>query len=438
MKPVVALVGRPNVGKSALFNRLSGQNRSIVFDVPGVTRDRVYAETEWNGVPFVLVDTGGLLLDDAADCDLTALVRRQAQEAIAEADVVVLVVDARQGVTPGDREVAELLRRAAVPVLLAVNKGEGRDADQAAMEFYELGLSEPLVVSGLHGMGSGDLLDAIVERLPAPTTAAPEAGDAVRVAVVGRPNVGKSSLVNRLVGQERVIVSPVSGTTRDAVDVACRVDGQEYVFVDTAGLRRRARVGDRVERVGALRALRALSRAQVAILVLDATADLVDQDRKIAAHADEAGRALVLAVNKWDLAAGTHSQKEVRELVRWQLGQVDYAPVVFVSALTGLGMGRLMDTVREVSSEHGRTVPTPVLNQVVGEAVALQPPPSDRGRALKFYYAVQVGTRPPRVVFFVNRADAVPEVYRRYLEGRLREAFGFAGTPLRLHFRRRS
>ncbi|MEW6522007.1 MAG: ribosome biogenesis GTPase Der [Bacillota bacterium] len=438
MKPIVALVGRPNVGKSALFNRLVQRSLAIVEDVPGVTRDRIYADTEWQGKEFTLVDTGGLTF--TGDETMNQLVRYQAETAIREADVIVLVVDGRQGVMPGDRQVADLLRRAQVPILLAVNKGEARTADQAAMEFYELGLAEPLVVSALHGLGTGDLLDHIIAHLPhvvqEETTAGPDR--AVRVAVAGRPNVGKSSLVNQLVGQERMIVSAEAGTTRDAVDIACSVDGREYVFVDTAGLRRRARVGEGVEKFGALRALRAVSRAHVVILVLDAVAGVADQDKKIAGYIDEAGRGLVIAVNKWDLVEKkTGTQEKYLEQVRWQLGFVDYAPVVFISALTGQRVKNLLETVDRVAAEHARTMTTAVLNEVVQEATALHPPPSDKGRALRIYYVTQVASRPPRVLCFVNDPERLTDSYQRYLEGRLRQAFGLEGTPLRLHFRKR-
>ncbi|HAI21896.1 MAG TPA: ribosome biogenesis GTPase Der [Clostridiales bacterium UBA8153] len=437
MKPVVALVGRPNVGKSALFNRLAQRQAAIVEDIPGVTRDRIYADTEWQGREFTLVDTGGLTFTGRED--MSQLVRCQAETAIAEADVIVLVVDGRQGVMPDDLQVAELLRRAKAPTILAVNKGEAKTADTAALEFYALGLAEPRVVSALHGLGTGDLLDAIVAELPAGTATEEKlAGPATRVAVVGRPNVGKSSLINRLVGQDRMIVSAEAGTTRDAVDIACTLDGRDYVFVDTAGLRRRSRVEAGVERYSALRALRAVSRAQVVVLLLDATSGIADQDKKIVNYIDEAGRGLVLAVNKWDLMDGqSGTQEKHLEEIRWQLAFVQYAPVTFISALTGQGVPALLGAVDRVAVEHGRTLGTSVLNDIVQQAVAMHPPATEKGRALKIYYVTQVGTRPPRVACFVNEPSRVTAGYRRYLEGRLRQAFGLEGTPLILQFRPR-
>lgn len=437
MKPLVALVGRPNVGKSALFNRLAQGPLAIVEDVPGVTRDRIYADTEWQGREFTLVDTGGLTFTGRET--ISQLVRYQAEVAIGEADVIVLVVDGRQGVTPDDLEVAKLLHRAKAPTILAVNKGEAKNADVAALDFYALGLDEPRVVSALHGLGTGDLLDAIVALLPAGTASEEKpAGPATRVAVLGRPNVGKSSLVNRLVGEDRMIVSAEAGTTRDAVDIARTIDGRDYVFVDTAGLRRRARVEAGVERFSALRALRAVNRAHVVVVLLDATAGVADQDKKIVNYIDEAGRGLVLAVNKWDLVEGKiGTQENHREQIRWQLAFVEYAPLVFISALTGQALPELLRTVDRVAAEYGRTLGTSVLNDVVQEATAMHPPPADKGRALKIYYATQVGTRPPRVAFFVNDPKRLAAGYRRYLEGRLRQAFGLEGTPLILQFRAR-
>lgn len=437
MKPVVALVGRPNVGKSALFNRLAQRPAAIVEDVPGVTRDRIYADTEWQGREFTLVDTGGLTFTGRET--MSQLVRCQAETAIGESDVIVLVVDARQGVMPDDLQVAELLRRAQAPIIVAVNKGEGKTADAVALEFYELGLGEPRVVSALHGLGTGDLLDAIIAGLPAGTASEDRLpGRATRVAVVGRPNVGKSSLVNRLVGQDRMIVSAEAGTTRDAVDIGCTIEGRDYVFVDTAGLRRRARVEAGVERFSALRALRAVNRAHLVVMLLDVTSGVADQDKKIVNYIDEAGRGLVLAVNKWDLVdkeSGT--QEQHREEIRRQLAFVEYAPVVFISALTGQAVPELLHTVDRVAAEHGRTLGTSVLNDVVQEAAAMHPPPADKGRALKIYYATQVGTRPPRVALFVNHPKRLTAGYQRYLEGRLRQAFGLEGTPLILQFRAR-
>ena len=440
MKPVVAIVGRPNVGKSALFNRLLGRRLAIVEDVPGVTRDRLCADVDWCGKWFTLVDTGGLPID--IDDEIAAQVRRQVELGVAEADVVVFVIDAQTGVVPHDREVADLVRRSGKPVVLVANKAEGPRLEAIDAEAYRLGFGDPVAVSAAHGIGTGDLLDRIVSALP--ETRVDETEDeTVKVAIVGRPNVGKSSILNGLLGEERVIVTPVPGTTRDAVDVPLEKGDRKFVFIDTAGMRRPSRVEEPVERYSIARTLKAVDRCDVAILVVAADDGIADQDKKIAGYVSRAGKALVINFNRWDLVARGEGgakkdlTREYIEIARWQLGFVAYAPVNFSSATLGRGLERLLDCVWRVAQQHRKRVGTSDLNRVIGEAIQLSPPPSEKGRQLKIYYAAQTGSKPPAFTLFVNSPDLAKEPYVRYLEGRLREAFGFEGTPLRLKFRRR-
>lgn len=436
MKPIVAIVGRPNVGKSTLFNRIIQRRLAIVEDTPGITRDRIYADADWNGREFTLVDTGGLQMDE--DEGLPAGVRRQAEVAIAEADLIVLVLDVREGLTAVDRDVAELLRRTKKPVLLAANKAEAGFDPGAVADFYELGLGDPVPISAAHGMNTGDLLDEVVGRLPAPP-AEEVAPAALRVAVIGRPNVGKSSLVNAICGQERALVSDIPGTTRDAVDVLVRRGEQNLVLIDTAGMRRKARIDLPVEHYSVLRALRAVDRSDVVLVVIDAVDGLTEQDKKIAGYAHEAGKGAVIVVNKWDLVdKSEHPAADYEERVRRGLAFMDYAPIVFVSALTGQRIGRLLDTVVRVGRQHAAEVATAQVNTLVDDAQAVTPPPAERGKRLKIYYCTQGGTRPPTFLFFVNDPRLVHFSYRRYLENRLRQAFGFEGTPIVLIFKRRT
>lgn len=436
MKPIVAIVGRPNVGKSTLFNRIIQRRLAIVEDTPGITRDRIYADADWNGREFTLVDTGGLQMDE--DEGLPAGVRRQAEVAIAEADLIVLVLDVREGLTAVDRDVAELLRRTKKPVLLAANKAEAGFDPGAVADFYELGLGDPVPISAAHGMNTGDLLDEVVGRLPAPP-AEEVAPAALRVAVIGRPNVGKSSLVNAICGQERALVSDIPGTTRDAVDVLVRRGEQNLVLIDTAGMRRKARIDLPVEHYSVLRALRAVDRSDVVLVVIDAVDGLTEQDKKIAGYAHEAGKGAVIVVNKWDLVdKSEHPAADYEERVRRGLAFMDYAPIVFVSALTGQRIGRLLDTVLRVGRQHAAEVATAQVNALVDDAQAVTPPPAERGKRLKIYYCTQGGTRPPTFLFFVNDPRLVHFSYRRYLENRLRQAFGFEGTPIVLIFKRRT
>lgn len=433
--PLVALVGRPNVGKSALFNRIARRRLAIVEDTPGVTRDRLYTEVEWSGRRFGLVDTGGYV--PRPQDPLTEQVRWQAERAVEEADVVVLVVDAQTGRVPADHEVAEVLRRSGKPVVVAVNKvdspGEGA---AAAGEFFALGLGDPIPVSALHGLRVGELLDRVVAQLPAPTPEEVEE-EPVRVSVVGRPNVGKSSLVNALVGSPRVVVDERPGTTRDAVDTYLRHRGRPFVLVDTAGLRRRARVTESLEFYSVRRAEQALERSHVAILVVDASEGVTDQDQRIAREVTDRGKALVVAANKWDLVKGPLAEERAKQLYH-ALRHVSFAPVLFVSAKTGRNVARLLDAAVRVDHAHALRVPTGPLNRAVEAAEAAHPAPADaRGRPLKIYYATQVSTRPPTVALFVNHPEVATEAYLRHLEARLRERFDFEGTPIRFVLRAR-
>ena len=433
--PVVAIVGRPNVGKSALFNRMVGTQHAIVEETPGVTRDRIYGNVEWRGRKFVLVDTGGIETGESRDL-IREMTTAQAKLAIDEADLILFVVDTKAGLIPQDRDIADMLRRSARPVVLVASKAEGaRRSDY--VEFYALGLGDPVPVSSIHGTGIGDLLDAIIVHLPAPAGDEEdlEAERAVRIAVVGRPNVGKSSLVNAILGEERSIVSPEPGTTRDALDTPFTWRGRRFVVIDTAGMRRKARVKSPIERYSTLRAVRAVERCDV---VLDASEGLAAQDVRIAGYADEAGRASVIVLNKWDLVEKEEGAKaRLEKIIDVDLVFLSYAPRVFVSALTGAEVLRLMETVEKVADNHARRVTTSVLNEVLEEAQMRVEPPHDRGRQLKIFYGTQVGVRPPAFSLFVNDPGLVHFSYRRYLENRLREAFDFEGTPVRLSFRRR-
>ncbi len=436
--PVLALVGRPNVGKSTLFNRLIGEHRAVVHDVPGTTRDRLYGTAEWRGREFTVVDTGGIGLE-TGEGDLLADVRLQAEEAMRQADVIAWVVDSTTGLTAADEEVAEFLRRSTArkPVLLVANKAESQRRQQDALaEFSGLGLGEPIVVSALHGEGTGDLLDAIVEWVPK----APEEEverSAVALAIVGRPNVGKSSLVNALIGEPRSIVRDEAGTTRDAIDTTMTHDGQKITFIDTAGIRRRGRIAPGVEKFSVLRAVRAIERADVAVLLIDATEGVLAQDTHIAGYIDEAARGLIVAVNKWDLVEKhPKTQQEYTVVVRRELRFADWAPVVFVSAKTGQRVQRLIAEALAVQAERTKRVPTPQLNDIIRHAVDVHPI-SVRGRTLKIYYTAQTGVEPPKFTCFVNDPKLVHFSYQRYLENVMRSHFEFLGTPIRFEFRAR-
>jgi len=433
-KPVVTLVGRPNVGKSTLFNRLIEERLAIVEDVPGTTRDRMYADARWGGLTLTLVDTGGLLPD--SNRDLMASVRDQVEIAMAEAEVIVFLVDAKEGLTATDLDIAVLLRRCNKPVILAANKADNESRRQAAVEFYELGLGDPYPISALHGTGTGDLLDAILDVVP-PEQPEEEA-EGVRIAIVGRPNVGKSLLLNTILGQERMIVSEKPGTTRDAVDSLVEWDGRPVTLIDTAGIRRRGRIEPGVERYSVIRALRAIQRSDVVLLLIDAVDGITAQDAHIAGYVVEEVRGVVIVVNKWDLIEkDSHTMDAYTREIRQALKFISYAPLVFVSALTGQRVNRALDVALRVQEARSHRAPTGQLNRILRDAALSHSPPSKRGKRLKIYYATQARTAPPSFVFFVNDPQLVHFSYRRYLENKLREAFGFEGSPLRLSFRKR-
>lgn len=433
-RPVVAIVGRPNVGKSTLFNRLTGERAAIVEEEPGVTRDRLYREAEWNGRSFTLVDTGGLDFGEADE--ISGKVRRQVELAVDEADVLLFVVDARAGLTPADEEIARFLRRATKPVLLVANKAEKFGGEH--YDFFRLGFGEPVPVSAALGLNTGDLLDKILEALPRQEKEEGGSGAAIRIAVVGRPNVGKSSLVNRILGAERVIVSERPGTTRDAVDALFEHAGRYFLLVDTAGIRRKSRIGDPTERYSVLRAKKAIEACDLALLLLDPAEGVTDQDKRIAGYVHERGKACILAVNKWDLV-----KKEERAADRLKkdiyaaLPFLGYAPVAFISALTGKGVFRLLALAASVYEEFARSVGTGPLNALLADALLRNPPPADKGKRLKIFYATQVKAKPPTFVLFVNDPELMHFSYLRYLENRLREVYGFFGTPLVFKLRRR-
>lgn len=434
-KPIVAIVGRPNVGKSTLFNIFANSRISIVEDTPGVTRDRLYADTEWLDNEFMMVDTGGI---EIMNTDKIAVsIRQQAQIAIAEADVILFVCDARAGITHEDAEVAKMLRQSKKPIVLAINKADSPKQEMEILEFYNLGIGEPIPVSAANHLGLGDLLDAVVEKFPE-TSAYGEDGneDEIKVALIGRPNVGKSSIFNTLVGEERSIVSDVAGTTRDAIDTPVIREGQKFLFIDTAGMRRKARIDEPIEKYSIIRSLRAVDRSDVVLMVIDAIDGVTEQDKKIAGYAHEAGKGIVLVVNKWDLYDKDNtSTLRYTENLRRELVFMQYAPVVFVSAMTKQRIHRLPEVIHYVAEQNAMRISTSVLNQVVEDAIAINPPPTEKGQRLKILYATQVKIKPPTFVIFVNEPEIMHFSYQRYLENKLREAFGFEGTPLQMIIR---
>lgn len=434
-QPIVAIVGRPNVGKSTLFNIFANSRISIVEDTPGVTRDRLYADTEWLDNEFMMVDTGGI---EIMNTDKIAVsIRQQAQIAIAEADVILFVCDARAGITHEDAEVAKMLRQSKKPIVLAINKADSPKQEMEIFEFYNLGIGEPIPVSAANHLGLGDLLDAVVEKFPE-TSAYGEDGneDEIKVALIGRPNVGKSSIFNTLVGEERSIVSDVAGTTRDAIDTPVIREGQKFLFIDTAGMRRKARIDEPIEKYSIIRSLRAVDRSDVVLMVIDAIDGVTEQDKKIAGYAHEAGKGIVLVVNKWDLYDKDNtSTLRYTENLRRELVFMQYAPVVFVSAMTKQRIHRLPEVIHYVAEQNAMRISTSVLNQVVEDAIAINPPPTEKGQRLKILYATQVKIKPPTFVIFVNEPEIMHFSYQRYLENKLREAFGFEGTPLQMIIR---
>ena len=435
-RPLVAIVGRPNVGKSMLFNRLCGQRLSIVEDTPGVTRDRLYAECEWNGRTFDIVDTGGI--EPAADNEILLFMREQAEIAIAAADVVVFLTDIRTGVTAADEEVASMLLRSGKPVVLCVNKMDSTGTpDPGIYEFYSLGLGDPIALSAAHGHGTDELLDACLAHFP---SEAEEEGedDVIRVAVIGKPNVGKSSLVNLVLGEQRVIVADMPGTTRDAVDTRFENEYGKYVFIDTAGIRRKSRVDDRIEKFSVMRAQLAIERSDVCLIMIDAREGVTEQDTKIAGMAHEAGKASVIVVNKWDLVdKDTHTMDVMRREIYRDLSFITYAPTVFISALTGQRTKRIFELVNYVNDQSSMRITTGLLNDVLADAQARVQPPSDKGRRLKIYYMTQTGTRPPHFVIFCNSRELFHFSYQRYIENQIRSTFGLEGTPIRITIRQK-
>ena len=436
MKPLIAIVGRPNVGKSMLFNKLVGQRLSIVEDTPGVTRDRLYAEAEWRNRKFDLVDTGGI--EPSADSQILAFMRQQAEIAIQHATVILFVCDIKTGLTASDQEVANMLLRSQKPVVLAVNK-----MDQVGItnpdiyEFYNLGLGDPIAVSAVHGHGTGDLLDACMEYF-APEDEEEEEDDVIKVAIIGKPNVGKSSLVNRILGEQRVIVSDMAGTTRDAVDSYFENQKGKYLFIDTAGMRKKSKVDDRIEKFSVLRATMAIERADVCLILVDANEGVTEQDTKVAGLAHEAGKACIIVVNKWDaIEKDDKTMDHMRQDIRRDLSYMTYAPIVFISALTGQRVDRLFDLINYVNDQASLRITTGMLNTVLADATARVQPPTDKGRRLKIYYMTQIGIKPPHFVCFCNDAKLFHFSYRRYLENQIRETFQLDGTPIRFIVRER-
>lgn len=436
-KPIVAIVGRPNVGKSTLFNQIGKKRISIVDDMPGVTRDRIYLDAEWLNHEFTMIDTGGIELDES-DHILRSM-RQQAQIAIEEADVILFLVDGRTGLTTADEEVARMLRSAKKPVVLGVNKIDSPQLAVNAYEFYQLGLGDPIALSASNAMNLGDLLDAVVAAFPQ-TEAEEKEEDEICIAVIGRPNVGKSSLVNQLLGEERVIVSDIAGTTRDAIDTHFVKDGNKFMLIDTAGMRRRGKIDEPVERYSVMRSLRAIDRADVVLMLIDASEGITEQDKKIAGYAHESGRGVILVVNKWDIYPDKDDKSTLRftEDLREEIGFLQYAPVLYTSALTGQRINRVTELVKYVAEQQSMRIKTSVLNDLIRDAVSVNPPPMHRGRQLKILFMTQVDIKPPKFILFVNDSELMHFSYLRFIENRLREMYGFEGTPIRLIVRART
>ena len=436
-KPLVAIIGRPNVGKSMLFNKLTGQRTSIVEDTPGVTRDRIYGDCEWCGRTFSLVDTGGI--EPGTDSDMLKFMRRQAEIGIELADAIIMVTDVRSGVTAADEDVATMLRKSGKPVALAVNKCDSvGPTNPDVYEFYGLGIGDLFETSAVHGHGTGDLLDWVLANIPE-DSGEEEDSDLIKVAIVGKPNVGKSSLLNRILGQERVIVSNVAGTTRDAIDSYFENDTGKYCFIDTAGMRRKSKVDDAIEKYSNMRSISAIDRADVCLILVDANEGVTEQDTKIAGLVHEAGKAAVIVVNKWDAVEDkeTNTMRDMETQVRQGLSYMLYAPVVFLSALTGQRVDKLFQVIQDVYAQNTKRITTGALNSVLADATARVQPPTDKGRRLKIYYMTQASTKPPHFVIFCNDARLFHFSYQRYLENQIREVFGLQGTPIRITIRQK-
>ena len=434
-KPIVAIVGRPNVGKSTLFNKLIGERRSIVEDTPGVTRDRIYGETEWCGKPLVIIDTGGI--EPKTDDIILKQMRFQAEIAIESADAIVFMCDVRTGLTADDRDIAVMLQKSGKPIIPCINKCDSVGALPFEFyEFYELGFDcEPIAVSSVHGSGTGDLLDEVLKVLPE-NVGNDDEDEGIKVAVIGKPNAGKSSIINKIMGQERLIVSNIAGTTRDAVDTQVVINGKKYTFIDTAGIRRQSKINDKIEKYSVLRAHMAVERADVCLIMIDAATGITEQDEKIAGIAHEAGKASIIVVNKWDsIEKDNSTTNHFNEKIRTSLAYMPYAPIAYVSALTGQRVSTLFEKIDEVYAHSNNRITTGMLNEVLAEATMRVQPPSDKGRRLKIYYMTQVSVAPPTFVIFCNNAELFHFSYQRYIENCLRETFGFVGTPIRLVIR---
>ncbi|KUP06586.1 GTP-binding protein Der [Bacillus coahuilensis p1.1.43] len=433
-KPVIAIVGRPNVGKSTIFNRIVGERISIVEDVPGVTRDRIYSSGEWLNHEFNIIDTGGIEIGDEPFLEQ---IRQQAEIAIDEADVIIFMTNGREGVTAADEQVAKILYKTKKPVVLAVNKVDNPEMRELTYDFYSLGFGEPFPISGSHGIGLGDLLDAAAEHFPKGQDR--DYGDEViKFSLIGRPNVGKSSLVNAILGEDRVIVSDIEGTTRDAIDSIFTYNGSPYVIIDTAGIRKRGKVYETTEKYSVLRALRAIERSDVVLVTINGEEGIREQDKKIAGYAHDAGRAIIIVVNKWDaVEKDEKTMKDFEEKIRENFQFLDYAPIVYLSALTKKRIHTLMPVINQASENHALRVQSSILNEVITDAVAMNPAPTDKGKRLRIYYATQVSVKPPTFVVFVNEPELMHFSYERFLQNRLREAFGFEGTPIRILTRAR-
>ena len=434
-KPIVAVVGRPNVGKSTFFNKIVGERVSIVEDTPGVTRDRIIAEAEWLDKHFLLIDTGGI--EPENQDVIPSQMRAQAEIAMDMADVILFMVDGRNGVTNADREVADILRRKNKDVILVANKIDGHKVPDDFYDFYELGLGEPFAISSTNQLGLGDLLDEVMKHIPKEAFE-PDDEDEIKIAIIGRPNVGKSSLVNAFLGEERVIVSDIAGTTRDSVDTPFEKDGQKYILIDTAGIRRRSKVNDEIEKFSVIRAMAAIERCDVALMVIDAEEGLAEQDKKIVGLAHEAGKGIILIVNKWDLVAKeSNTMRDMERKLKGELQFMNYAPVMFTSALKGQRLLPVIDAARAVAENRALRISTGQLNSLVADAVMMNPTPVDKGKRLKIYYATQIGVKPPLFSFFVNDRELMHFSYARYLENKIREGYGYAGTSIKFVFRER-
>ncbi|HEY8363442.1 MAG TPA: ribosome biogenesis GTPase Der [Tissierellaceae bacterium] len=434
-RAIVCIVGRPNVGKSTLFNRIVGKRIAITEDTPGVTRDRIYAEGEWLGKYFTVIDTGGL--DPDSEEIIMANIKRQVEIAIDTADVIIFVVDGKEGLSPTDKEIGNMLRKFKKKVILACNKVDRPKNSQEIYEFYELGFGEPIAISAEQGLGIGDLLDEVVKSFPEDVDTDYDE-DVIKVCFIGKPNVGKSSLINKILGEERVIVTNIPGTTRDAVDTYFEYNDQKYVFIDTAGLRRKRSIYEKIERYSVVRTLTAIDRSDICVLVIDATEGVSEQDSKIAGYAHNNGKGIIIAVNKWDLVKkDSNTYLEFEKEIRRVLSFINYAPIVFISALTGQRINKLLDLINVVNNNYNMRISTGVLNDIINEAVLMAQPPSDKGKRLKIFYGTQVAVRPPKFVIFINDKELMHFSYERYLENQIRSHFGFSGVPILFEFRQR-